>query len=59
MEAGYSTIDLVMLAIAAFIIWAATRVPKKEASSKEVLSKEEKLQYKIRRKGRRSHPVPF
>lgn len=27
MEAGYSTIDLVMLAIAAFVIWAAMRTP--------------------------------
>jgi hypothetical protein len=59
MEAGYSTIDLVMLAIAAFVIWATLRVPKKAAMPKQTISKEEKLQYKMRRKGRRSHPVPF
>lgn len=59
MEAGYSTIDLVMLAIAAFVIWATIRVPKRGSASNEVISKEEKLQFKARRKGRRSHPVPF
>lgn len=28
MEVGYSTLDLVMLAIAAFVVWAAMRTPK-------------------------------
>jgi hypothetical protein len=54
MEAGYSTIDLVMLAIAAFVIWVAMRTPKRES-----ISKEEKLKYKIKRKSRRGHPVPY
>lgn len=31
MEAGYSTVDLVMLAIAAFIIWMVMRTPKSKS----------------------------
>ena len=35
MEVAYSTLDLAMLVIAAFVIWIAMRVPKVEPSSEE------------------------
>ena len=43
MEAGYSTVDLVMLAIAAFIIWAVMRTPtnKKLADQRSIASAEQ------------------
>jgi hypothetical protein len=54
MEAGYTTIDLVMLGIAAFVIWVAMRTPKDKSALKEI-----RQRAKMRRKGRRSAPVPF
>lgn len=32
MEPGYTTLDLAMLLIASFVIWAASRFPRKNAS---------------------------
>jgi|GEM_PF-3576456 hypothetical protein len=48
MEPGYNTIDLIMLAIAAFVIWMVMRVPKDKKAFKEEL---------MRSKSRQGQPV--
>ncbi|WP_374948797.1 hypothetical protein [Mucilaginibacter sp.] len=40
MEMSYNTIDLAMLAIAAVVIYAASRVPVKDAPPKKLRSKQ-------------------
>jgi hypothetical protein len=35
MEMGYTSLDLAMLLIAAFVIWAASRVPVKHADTQK------------------------
>ena len=35
MEVGYSTLDLVMLAIAAFVIWLTMNTPKVSSTAKK------------------------
>ena len=35
MEVGYSTLDLAMLVIAAFVIWLSTRIPKVEPATEQ------------------------
>jgi hypothetical protein len=54
MEGGYTTIDLVMLAIAGFIIWMVMRTPKDKSALGQL-----KSNYKSRRKGRRNQPAHF
>ncbi|WP_165852077.1 hypothetical protein [Mucilaginibacter terrenus] len=38
MEAGYTTIDLVMLMIAALVIWMTMRTPKLKYTGKQTLT---------------------
>jgi hypothetical protein len=39
MEMGYSSLDMAMLLIAAFVIWAASRVPVKRTDTPKTLSR--------------------
>ena len=54
MEGGYTTIDLVMLAIAGFIIWMVMRTPKDKSAMGQL-----KSTYKLRPKGRSNQPSHF
>lgn len=39
MEMGYTSLDLAMLLIAAFVIWAASRVPVKQTDTPKRLAR--------------------
>jgi len=39
MEMGYTSLDLAMLLIAAFVIWAASRVPVKQTDAPKRLAR--------------------
>ena len=52
MEVGYSSLDLAMLVIAAFVIWLSTRIPKVEPGTEQ-----KKIKLLSRTKGHRAGAV--
>lgn len=52
MEMGYSSLDLAMLLIAAFVIWAASRVPVKHTDTPKRLARP-----RLKNKDQHAHSV--
>jgi hypothetical protein len=52
MEMGYSSLDLAMLLIAAFVIWTATRVPVKHNDTSKRLTGP-----RLKQKDQHSHSI--
>ncbi|MEB0260277.1 MULTISPECIES: hypothetical protein [unclassified Mucilaginibacter] len=52
MEMGYSSLDLAMLLIAAFVIWAASRVPVKRTNEQKRL-----MRPRLKQKNQHQHSL--